>query len=240
MIAAPIQASTANPDAFATLEKAAYFLTADGSDVLIEPGTYQIEAAHPWIRLIPKERRDALLLAATIIHHDENMVRPVVNLTVESNQQSIRLLMPGGEGFESSGTVNGIRSRAVTRSRIAKSSTTRKTASRQSSKKHTQPSSKNITIQKLTHRVSNLETTIHALQTRLVKLESIIQVNSSGTVTINSPTKIKLNASTVEVSSGIVKINSGMAKFSGVVQSDTVITNSIVSSSYTPGAGNVW
>jgi hypothetical protein len=28
--------------------------------------------------------------------------------------------------------------------------------------------------------------------------------------------------------------------FSGVVQAQTVITNSVVSASYTPGAGNIW
>jgi hypothetical protein len=31
-----------------------------------------------------------------------------------------------------------------------------------------------------------------------------------------------------------------MSSFSGVVQADTVISNSVVSASYTPGAGNIW
>jgi hypothetical protein len=31
-----------------------------------------------------------------------------------------------------------------------------------------------------------------------------------------------------------------MHKFSGVTQHDTVITNCIVATSYTPGAGNIW
>jgi hypothetical protein len=44
----------------------------------------------------------------------------------------------------------------------------------------------------------------------------------------------------MSVSSGMVKVDAGMSKFSGVVQSDTVITNSVVSASYTPGAGNIW
>ena len=37
-----------------------------------------------------------------------------------------------------------------------------------------------------------------------------------------------------------VTVNAGMSKFSGVVQADTVISNAVVSSSYTPGAGNIW
>jgi hypothetical protein len=38
----------------------------------------------------------------------------------------------------------------------------------------------------------------------------------------------------------MVKVDAGMSKFSGVVKADTVICNSIISSSYTPGAGNIW
>lgn len=66
-----------------------------------------------------------------------------------------------------------------------------------------------------------------------VKLET-------GGVTVTSSAKVTINASTVEVSAGMVTVNAGMSKFSGVVQADTVITNSIVSASYTPGAGNIW
>jgi uncharacterized protein involved in type VI secretion and phage assembly len=59
-------------------------------------------------------------------------------------------------------------------------------------------------------------------------------------VTISSSGKVTISASTVEVSAGMVTVNAGMSKFSGVVQSDTNITNSTVSVSYTPGAGNIW
>jgi hypothetical protein len=38
----------------------------------------------------------------------------------------------------------------------------------------------------------------------------------------------------------MVTVNAGMAKFSGVVQADTLIANSVIASSYTPGAGNIW
>jgi hypothetical protein len=42
------------------------------------------------------------------------------------------------------------------------------------------------------------------------------------------------------VSAGLVKVDAGMSQFSGVVQSSTNITNSTISASYTPGAGNIW
>lgn len=66
-----------------------------------------------------------------------------------------------------------------------------------------------------------------------------IRLESSG-ITVNAAAKVTINGSTVEVSAGMVTVNAGMSKFSGVVQADTVITNSVVSASYTPGAGNIW
>jgi uncharacterized protein involved in type VI secretion and phage assembly len=60
-------------------------------------------------------------------------------------------------------------------------------------------------------------------------------------ITIQASAKISVTAgATIDVSASMLNVSAGMSKFSGVVQSDTVITNSVVSSSYTPGAGNVW
>jgi len=66
-----------------------------------------------------------------------------------------------------------------------------------------------------------------------------IQMNTSG-VTINTSSQVSVTASQVSASAGMVSVSAGMSTFSGVVQSDTVITNSVVSASYTPGAGNIW
>jgi hypothetical protein len=44
----------------------------------------------------------------------------------------------------------------------------------------------------------------------------------------------------VNISGGAVNIDAAMTHASGVVQADTVVANSIVASSYTPGAGNTW
>jgi uncharacterized protein involved in type VI secretion and phage assembly len=68
---------------------------------------------------------------------------------------------------------------------------------------------------------------------------NFIKMESSG-VTVKAAAKVTIDASTVEVNAGMVTVNAGMSKFSGVVQADTVISNSVVSASYTPGAGNIW
>jgi uncharacterized protein involved in type VI secretion and phage assembly len=66
-----------------------------------------------------------------------------------------------------------------------------------------------------------------------------IKLEASG-ITITASAKVTVNASMMEVSASMVTVNAGMSKFSGVVQADTVITNSIIAASYTPGAGNIW
>jgi uncharacterized protein involved in type VI secretion and phage assembly len=66
-----------------------------------------------------------------------------------------------------------------------------------------------------------------------------VKLETSG-ITVTASAKVTVNASMVEVSAGMVKVDAGMSKFSGVVQADTVICNSIISASYTPGAGNIW
>jgi len=66
-----------------------------------------------------------------------------------------------------------------------------------------------------------------------------IKMESAG-ITITAASKLTIQTGTMEVNAGMVTVNAGMSKFSGVVQSDTVITNSVVSASYTPGAGNIW
>jgi len=66
-----------------------------------------------------------------------------------------------------------------------------------------------------------------------------VKLETSG-ITVTSAAKVTVNAAQVAVSAGMVTVDAGMSKFSGVVQADTVICNSIVSASYTPGAGNIW
>ncbi|GEM46016.1 phage baseplate assembly protein V [Deinococcus cellulosilyticus] len=66
-----------------------------------------------------------------------------------------------------------------------------------------------------------------------------VKLDPSG-ITVNAAAKVTVTASSVEVSAGMLTVNAGMSKFSGVVQANTVITNSVVSASYTPGAGNIW
>ncbi len=66
-----------------------------------------------------------------------------------------------------------------------------------------------------------------------------VKLETTG-ITVNASAKVTINGSIVEISAGSVTVNAGMSRFSGVVQADTVISNSVISASYTPGAGNIW
>jgi len=65
-----------------------------------------------------------------------------------------------------------------------------------------------------------------------------VKLESAG-ITVNAAAKVSISASQVEVSAGMVSVSAGMSRFSGVVQADTVITNTIIAATYTPGAGNI-
>ena len=211
-----------------TFAQPIHFLAVDGSDVVIEPGSYQIEAADEWLRLIPGERRNAILLEAVPKEHQENLEVPkVLSNPGEAEDHHLVLLLPGGKGLEAIGSVSGIRSRAVTRARISRSSN----RTQQKSRKPTQTTDVSVRVQKLENQVRSLQATINALQSRLNKMESAIQVNS-GNVTVNG--------ATLKVTAGMVDVQAGLSKFSGVVKADTVTTNSVISKTYTPGAGNIW
>lgn len=70
---------------------------------------------------------------------------------------------------------------------------------------------------------------------------SIVAEDSNGNTIKMEAQGITLTASgTLEIDASMVTVNSGMSQFSGVVQCSTLITNSVVSASYTPGVGNIW
>ena len=66
-----------------------------------------------------------------------------------------------------------------------------------------------------------------------------VTIDTQG-VTVNTSMNLTIQATQVSISAAMVTVDAGLSKFSGVVQADTVISNSVISASYTPGAGNIW
>lgn len=63
---------------------------------------------------------------------------------------------------------------------------------------------------------------------------------SPGLVKVTGSGVVQVEATQVTVSASLVRVDAGMSRFSGVVQCDTLISQSVISSTYSPGAGNIW
>jgi len=66
-----------------------------------------------------------------------------------------------------------------------------------------------------------------------------VKLDTSG-VTIDTSMQVTISASQHQITASLVTVNAATSSFNGLTNHDTVITNSIVSASYTPGAGNIW
>jgi len=73
----------------------------------------------------------------------------------------------------------------------------------------------------------------------VVGASNTITVDSGG-VSVQAAAEVSVQASTVRVSAGSVTVDSAIATFSGVVSCNVLQATSVISSSYTPGAGNIW
>jgi uncharacterized protein involved in type VI secretion and phage assembly len=68
---------------------------------------------------------------------------------------------------------------------------------------------------------------------------SSLTIDSSG-VAIETSGEFSVQCSTMSVNGGSVTVTAGSSDFSGATTSASHTTSSVVSPSYTPGAGNVW
>ena len=67
----------------------------------------------------------------------------------------------------------------------------------------------------------------------------VVSIEPSGSISINTSSRIELTASEVEISSATITINAGLTRTDGIIQCETLIGSiGVVSPSYTPGAGN--
>ena len=66
---------------------------------------------------------------------------------------------------------------------------------------------------------------------------NVVKLAADG-ITVHSASRLTVKASIVELEAGTLKVNAAVSEFSGIVKCDSLLTNSVVSSSYTPGAGN--
>jgi uncharacterized protein involved in type VI secretion and phage assembly len=66
-----------------------------------------------------------------------------------------------------------------------------------------------------------------------------VKLESAG-ITVTASAKVTVNASQVSVSAASVQVDAAMSSFSGIVRCDVLQATTVIASTYTPGAGNVW
>ena len=99
------------------LDQPVHFTTAEGSDVVLEAGEYDVAAADDWLRVMPNGGTavDALLLEAQVAKHEETLKAPLgISAQGESpDTHHLALLLPNGTRLEVVGSYSGIRSRGL-------------------------------------------------------------------------------------------------------------------------------
>ena len=73
-----------------------------------------------------------------------------------------------------------------------------------------------------------------------LSVEGNLKLQAGIDLELRSAATLTTTAAMANSSVGNQTVQAGMTRFHGVVQCDTMITNSVISASYTPGAGNVW
>lgn len=61
-----------------------------------------------------------------------------------------------------------------------------------------------------------------------------------GGIEIKSSSRVTITVSEVAINTGSLEVNSSSTKFSGVLNADSIIANSVTATVYTPGSGNIW
>ncbi len=66
-----------------------------------------------------------------------------------------------------------------------------------------------------------------------------ITMGTSG-ISIETPGEFSVDAASIRMSAGSVTVSAGSSDFSGSISCAAITTSSVISTSYSPGAGNIW
>ncbi len=109
-------ATSTDPLTTINTDTSIYFMGPDGSSQVIPPGTYTVEAAEEWLRLVPEVRHESFLIETKAGTHELELPDTLALSVTDTEDDSqdrhhLILLLPNGESRESTGTYSGIRPR---------------------------------------------------------------------------------------------------------------------------------
>lgn len=100
------------------IEQPLHFTDPEDADVLIQPGFYEVTTGPDRVVLTSGDDSPPILVQAQSMEHQEDLAEPYAFLEPgEEDFHHLLLLLPGGKGWEATGSVSGIQSRALARKR---------------------------------------------------------------------------------------------------------------------------
>ncbi len=97
------------------LDRTVYFTSPDGTDAVVPPGAYRVEAAdESRLRLISGEGKERLVIQAQAGTYREDLLSPgALSFPMEEDAHHLILLQPGGKSLEAIGSHSGVRTRGL-------------------------------------------------------------------------------------------------------------------------------
>jgi hypothetical protein len=116
-IVAPFSAVRGEPQPpMIMLDSAIHFMSPEGQDMVVNPGTYRVEQQGSQLRLTSVEGQGGLVVSATNTTHGESLDAPAALAMVEEGQDDdvhVLLLLPDYTGLEAVGTISGVQKRGT-------------------------------------------------------------------------------------------------------------------------------
>src|SRR5450432_1656546 len=104
------------PTATVLLSNTVHFQSAEGTDLVLERGSYSVEPAASGGLSVSGANGKPLVIPATAATHEEKLAGPrAVIVPAGTDEQHLILLLPDGKRFEATGSLSGVRSRGLAR-----------------------------------------------------------------------------------------------------------------------------
>ena len=106
------------------LDRAVHFTAGLGNDIQLPPGIYRVEqAGDALLQLFPSGGEVPVEVLATPIIHDESLTSSVAMSVLEEGREDevhLVVLLPGGQGFDATGSFSGTRKRGALGSALSR------------------------------------------------------------------------------------------------------------------------
>jgi hypothetical protein len=107
-----------------TIEQTVHFTSPEGNDVLVEPGTYEVERLEEEFQLVPKESQTPIHIQAQPTPFPDDVDSPIaMAIPILDEGIYLALVIPNHPGLEAMGSYSGIQTRGLSLRNLRKTFT---------------------------------------------------------------------------------------------------------------------